>query len=69
MKKIILLSLFLSACTTPETVLTNNDTGQVVRCGGNVAYAGVLYPFMVRSDKRCVSAYQENGFKVKNNNE
>lgn len=50
-------------CTTPETVLKNDDTGQVVRCGGNVAYAGVLYPFMKASDSKCVADYTHEGFK------
>lgn len=66
MKKIIILTvLMLQACTTPETVLRNDKTGQVSRCGGNVAYAGVLYPFMVAADKKCVADYKEQGFKQK----
>ncbi len=62
-KKSILLALIaLSACTTPETVLKNDKTGQVTRCGGNVAYAGILYPFMRQADEKCVSDYQAQGF-------
>lgn len=53
----------LTACTTPETVLKNDDTGQVARCGGNVAYAGILYPFMRAADNTCVQDYQGQGFK------
>lgn len=53
----------ISACTTPETVLKNKETGQVVRCGGNVAYAGILYPFMKQADAKCVSDYTLEGFE------
>lgn len=62
MKKLLILTLLLQACTTPETVLKNDKTGQVARCGGNVAYAGVLYPFMVAADKKCVADYTQEGF-------
>lgn len=64
MKKLIIITvLLLQACTTPETVLRNDKTGQVARCGGNVAYAGILYPFMVAADNKCVSDYATEGFK------
>lgn len=63
MRKIICLLFLLSACTTPETVLKNDKTGQVARCGGNVAYAGILYPFMKAADSKCVDDYQGQGFK------
>lgn len=66
MKKLVLIGiLLLQACTTPETVLKNDKTGQVARCGGDVAYAGILYPFMVASDNKCVSDFQAEGFKRK----
>lgn len=66
MKKLIILTaLILQSCTTPETVLKNDKTGQVVRCGGNVAYAGILYPFMVSADKKCVADFKDEGFKQK----
>lgn len=70
MKKTIALiaGLLLMACTTPETVLKNDKTGQVVRCGGNVAYAGILYPFMKAADAKCVSDYTQEGFKQKSAN-
>lgn len=61
MKKFLILFL-LTSCTTPETVLKNNETGQVTRCGGNVAYAGVLYPFMLNADNQCIKDYQKQGF-------
>lgn len=64
MKKLLIAALALSttACTTPETVLKNDKTGQVTRCGGNVAYAGILYPFMVKSDNNCVADFENEGF-------
>lgn len=68
MRKYLIL-LLLAACTTPQTVLKNEKTGQVTRCGGNVAYAGILYPFMLNADSDCVADYQEQGFKqLKTNN-
>lgn len=65
MKRIvaILLIFTFTACTTPETVLRNDETGQVARCGGNVAYAGVLYPFMRAADSKCVDDFKGQGFK------
>lgn len=66
MKKIIILCVvLLQGCTTPTTVLKNEHTGQVARCGGNVAYAGVLYPFMVIADNKCVEDYILQGFNPK----
>jgi len=65
MKRLItcLLITVLTACTTPQTVLKNKETGQVARCGGNVAYAGILYPFMRAADSDCVKDYQTQGFQ------
>lgn len=63
MRKAIILCLLLCGCTTPQTVLTNEETGQVARCGGNVAYAGILYPFMKEADKDCVADYRKQGFE------
>lgn len=60
----MILALFITACTTPQTVLVNPKTSQVARCGGNVAYAGILYPFMVAADADCVSDYNHEGFKI-----
>lgn len=66
MKKLIIITaLLLQACTTPETVLKNEKTGQVARCGGNVAYAGILYPFMVAADHQCIADYTTEGFQKK----
>lgn len=67
MKKLMIIMILVSlqACTTPETVLKNDKTGQVARCGGNVAYAGILYPFMVASDNNCVADYKNEGFHKK----
>lgn len=63
-KNITILSAFmlLCACTTQETILKNSKTGQVARCGGEVAYAGILYPFMLESAKQCVASYNRQGF-------
>lgn len=62
----VITLVMVSACTTPETVLKNDKTGQVTRCGGNVAYAGILYPFMKQADEKCVSDYQNQGFTPTN---
>jgi hypothetical protein len=64
MKKLIILTvLLLQACTTPQTVLKNDKTGQIARCGGNVAVIGILYPFMLNADYKCVQDYLNEGFK------
>lgn len=68
MKRIILLlAVFLTGCTTPKTILTNSDTGQVVSCGGNTTssmfFGGIGYYMQKSDDGKCVSDYQEQGFK------
>ena len=74
MKRLIFLMpciLLVTACTTPKTVLKNNQTGQVVSCGGSATGAlvgGVIgYHIQKSNDKDCKSDYIEQGFEpVKN---
>jgi len=64
---LILSIILLSSCTTPKTVLKNDDTGQVVTCGGNTSSSvmlGAVGYYMQKSDDgNCVADYQEQGFK------
>lgn len=67
MKRLIIISaLFMTGCTTPKTVLTNEDNGQVVSCGGNTTismFLGAIGYYMQKSDdQKCVSDYLEQGF-------
>jgi DNA-binding XRE family transcriptional regulator len=58
----------LMGCATPETMLRNPKTGQVARCGGNVAasFAGgvIGYHAQKAQDSSCVSSYTQQGFKI-----
>lgn len=58
----------LSACTTPKTVLRNEDTGQVAVCGGNTTsslFGGALgYYIQKSSDADCTADYLKQGFDV-----
>lgn len=62
----ISMLLLLGACTTPKTVLKNEDTGQVVSCGGNTTSSmmlGAVGYYMQKSDDgNCVANYLEQGF-------
>ncbi|MEE9446090.1 MAG: hypothetical protein V3V19_10555 [Cocleimonas sp.] len=71
-KSILLLSLltFISACTTPSTMLKNKRTGQIVECGGTAdgsLTGGMIgYSIQKSNDEKCVSRYLKQGFtKVK----
>jgi hypothetical protein len=68
-----LLCLPIVACTTPQYVLKNRDTGQIVVCGGSDTAAtlfGVVgYQVQKSNDIRCVEAYQTNGFNVIHNSQ
>ena len=69
MKKFVLFFsvILLAACTTPKTILKNEETGQVAICGGNVssslAGGAIGYHIQKSSDAQCVSDYMEQGFK------
>lgn len=67
MKGIILLSLILAACSTPLYTLKNEETGQVVTCGGSVvgslAGGAIGYHIQKSNDENCVNAYRSQGFK------
>jgi hypothetical protein len=59
--------LSLAGCTTPVTMLKNDATGQIVRCGGDTSSSiagGVIgYNIQRGSDDNCVRDYQAQGFK------
>lgn len=59
--------LLLTACTTPQTVLTNHSTGQVVTCGGTATgslVGGLIgYEIQKSNERDCVKMFQANGFK------
>lgn len=61
------LILFLGACTTPATMLKNDDTGQIVSCGGNTSSSVMLgavgYYMQKSSDSDCVANYMDQGFR------
>lgn len=62
-----LIALSLAACTTPETIMKNEKTGQITRCGGNTSSSIMLgaigYSLQKSSDSECVASYAEQGFK------
>ena len=64
----IFLLLILTACTTPKTVLKNEQTGQIAVCGGsaNGSFAGgaIGYHIQKANDEECVNDYKLEGFKV-----
>lgn len=63
-----LIALSVAACTTPMTVLKNPKTGNTVQCGGDATASmagGVIgYHIQKDNDKRCVTIYQNNGYKI-----
>lgn len=65
---IIIASLTLAACTTPQTVLKNPKTGQIVECGGNVSSSlagGIIgYHIQKANDEKCVSNHLKFGFEA-----
>ena len=66
---VLLVSLVgLFGCTTPLTVLKNEQTGQVAQCGGSATgsmVGGVIgYHIQKSNDAQCVQNYMEQGFKV-----
>jgi hypothetical protein len=67
-KPLIFITLFaLAGCTTPTTILKNDATGQVARCGGDTGSSmmgGVIgYNIQVSQDEKCVKDYMLQGFK------
>lgn len=70
MKKYLFITLLiLTGCTTPETVLKHEKTGQIARCGGsaNGSMAGGMIGYHIQkgNDQKCVETYLEQGFEVK----
>jgi hypothetical protein len=64
------MSLIAAGCTTPVTMLKNDATGQIARCGGDISSSiagGVIgYNIQKNSDQNCVRDYQAQGFKLIN---
>ena len=64
------LLVVLPGCTTPQTVLKNEATGQVVTCGGDTtsSWAGGYIGYSLAKDDavRCANAYEAQGFKKVN---
>lgn len=68
MKRIVVIScILLSACTTPETVMKNDKTGDVRTCGGHNQLSWLMgvpgYYQQKSQDAECVSNNLELGFK------
>lgn len=65
MKKIftIVSVLILCACSTPKTVL-KNDQGQVAVCGGELPHGMIEYYLQKQVNKECVEIYKKYNFKV-----
>ena len=64
---LFLSSLFvLFGCATPSVVLKNNQTGQIVRCGGDStgSIAGGLIGYNIQKDNddKCIKDYEAQGF-------
>ena len=63
---IIVSALFLSACSTPRTVMKHPETGQVAQCGGSATgslVGGVVgYHIQKGNDRKCVNEYLKQGF-------
>jgi len=63
---LLLSTLLLLGCTTPKTMLKNEQTGQVAACGGNIEGSlagGVIgYHIQKSNDENCIADYQQQGF-------
>lgn len=61
----ILLLLVLGGCSTPKTIL-KNDNGDVVSCGGSatgsIVGGMVGYSIQKDNDDKCVKDYIEQGY-------
>jgi len=61
--------LFISACNaTPKTVMKNDETGEIVNCGGQnpmMLGGGIVgYSIMKSQDEDCVKSHQGQGFAI-----
>lgn len=63
----LFVSLAIVGCATPVTMLKNNATGQVARCGGGTGgFTGgglIGQSFEKQADAKCVADYEAQGFK------
>lgn len=64
---IVAITLMITGCSTPVTMLKNDRTGQIARCGGGTAgsVAGGLIGYSIEKDgdAKCVADYEAQGFK------
>ncbi len=62
----IFSAAILIACSTPTTMLKNEETGQIVQCGGSATgslVGGVVgYHIQKSNDSKCVTNHLEQGF-------
>lgn len=65
---LVLFSFMLVACSTPITILKNEKTGQIVRCGGersgSIAGGMIGYSLQKEDAEKCVQDYQSQDFKT-----
>lgn len=63
----VALVLALTGCATPVTMMKNDKTGQVARCGGGnsgaLAWGLIGYNVEKNADEKCVADYESQGFK------
>jgi hypothetical protein len=63
---VLAVSIVLSGCTTPTTVMRHPTTGQVATCGGNVSssLAGGMIGYSIQrsTDEQCIATYAAQGF-------
>ena len=63
-----LFGLLLAGCSTPVTILKNEKTGQVARCGGGMGgsmmFGAIGYAIESSNDTECVNQYIKQGFSV-----
>lgn len=64
---LLVLATGIAGCTTPTTILKNDSTGQIARCGGDASgsmMGGVIgYNIQKNNDEKCVRDYEAQGFK------
>ncbi len=63
----VLLASNLAGCATPAVSLKNDESGQVVRCGGSATgsmVGGVIgYNIQKDNDEKCARDYEAKGYK------
>ncbi len=61
------MAFIVTACATPSTILKNEKTGQIARCGGDASgsmMGGMIgYNIQKDNDEKCVREFEAQGFK------